>query len=184
MTASAASSLAVVVHTVGETAAVAEHVAVVVEPGDVVLLVGDLGAGKTTFTRALAVALGVDEPVTSPTFTLVRTYEGDRMNLVHVDAYRLSGPQDADDLALDELSPGAVTVVEWGDIIAPMFGPDVLRIELTVLAMAVVYDEGADDEGAADEGSQTRTITLRAGGPAWAQRVARLTRSLASGATS
>jgi tRNA threonylcarbamoyladenosine biosynthesis protein TsaE len=182
VTGDAASSVTVVAHTPGETAAVAQSVARVLEPGDVVLLIGDLGAGKTTFTRALAVALRIDEPVTSPTFTLVRTYVGDRIGLVHVDAYRLSGPADADDLALDELSPGAVTVVEWGDVLAPLFGPDVLRIEFNrdeasaVDAVDGGFDDGVDD----DEGPQVRVITLRAGGPTWARRFARLAPELAA----
>lgn len=99
----------------------AESVAAVVRPGDVIGLDGDLGAGKTTFVRYLARALGVTAPVTSPTFTLANTYEAgplaDQPLLIHhIDAYRLEGDADAEDLALPELlDSGGIVVVEWAE---------------------------------------------------------------------
>ena len=107
----------------GATQRLAESVAAVLRPGDVIGLDGDLGAGKTTFVRFLARALGVTTPVTSPTFTLANTYEApqwpDRSHplvIHHIDAYRLEGDADADDLALGELlDSGGIVVVEWAE---------------------------------------------------------------------
>jgi tRNA threonylcarbamoyladenosine biosynthesis protein TsaE len=86
------------------------------QPGDVVLLFGDLGAGKTAFVRGLARGLGADpDEVSSPTFTLIQEYPGARARLHHVDLYRLE-PREVDDLGLDELiSSGAVVAIEWAE---------------------------------------------------------------------
>ena len=93
------------------------QIARIVEPGDVILLEGDLGAGKTTFTQGMAAALGVDSVVTSPTFTLMNIYPtAGGFDLVHVDVYRLERLSEVVDLALAEmLDDGAVVVVEWGE---------------------------------------------------------------------
>lgn len=90
--------------------------------GDLVLLSGPLGAGKTTFTQGLAVGLGIEEPVLSPTFVLARVHRGGVLPLVHADAYRLADAADAraliDDLDLDADLEQSVTVVEWGEGVA------------------------------------------------------------------
>jgi len=96
----------------------ASKVARVLVPGDVVVLSGEVGAGKTTFVRAAALALGVTERVTSPTYQLARAYEGlvkgQRVVVNHMDLYRLEGIEDRDALELDDyLEPEAVTFIEW-----------------------------------------------------------------------
>lgn len=97
-----------------ETEALAERLGRHVRGGDVLLLVGDLGAGKTTFVRGLARGMGVRGDVMSPTFQLVRQYGGP-VPLAHVDLYRLDDDAALDDLGLDEMLDGGALVVEWGD---------------------------------------------------------------------
>lgn len=140
-----------------DTQALAAELAGVLEPGDVVLLGGELGAGKTTFTQGLARALGVTDVVTSPTFTLVRSYPTARgFVLLHADVYRLEQLQEVIDLALpEELEEGAVAVIEWGEKAAPALGPD-------YLAVTIAYGPGATD----------REVVYRPVGARWAARLA------------
>jgi tRNA threonylcarbamoyladenosine biosynthesis protein TsaE len=113
-----------------DTRKVAEAVAELLVPGDVVSLTGDLGAGKTTFVQGAARGLGVTEPVTSPTFVLVREYRGD-VPVYHVDVYRLDRLQEVIDLGFDDLlDPRSVIFVEWGDAIEPLLPDEHLRVEL------------------------------------------------------
>jgi len=98
----------------------------VVGPGAVIVLVGELGAGKTTFTQGLGGALGVREPVTSPTFVVAREHRGERGDLVHVDAYRVHSLQEWDDLDLDH--EHGVFVVEWGDRVISALPEDHLTV--------------------------------------------------------
>jgi tRNA threonylcarbamoyladenosine biosynthesis protein TsaE len=112
-----------------ETAALARDLAGRLAPGAVVLLFGDLGAGKTAFVRGLAEGLGADpDEVSSPTFTLIQEYPG-RVRLFHADLYRLS-PAEAEDLGLEELAGGeGVLAIEWADRLArPMPGAVSVRI--------------------------------------------------------
>lgn len=111
------------------TRRLAAQVAGVVSDGDVVVLVGDLGAGKTAFTQGFADALGVVGPVTSPTFTLVNRYEG-RIVVNHVDVYRFESLEEVHDLDLPELLDSGVTLIEWGDTIRPALPPDQLEIRI------------------------------------------------------
>jgi len=138
---------------VDETQAVGAAVAATVRAGDVLLLVGDLGAGKTAFTQGFARALGVEDPVTSPTFTLVHEYAG-RLRIHHLDVYRLDRLGELADLGLSELlDDGGVTLIEWGDAIASAVPADHLEVRIT-------FGDG-DDE---------RQLALRAGGARWASR--------------
>jgi tRNA threonylcarbamoyladenosine biosynthesis protein TsaE len=146
-------------------------------PGDVVLLTGELGAGKTTLAQGIGMGLGVTDQVTSPTFTLVRTYPcppptdpgpgtgSDDAPAVraflHADLYRLEHTGEVVDLAIGELvEDGAVAVVEWGEVAAPVLGDD---------AMSVRLAPGPDDDGR----SVTVTVTER-----WAARYPGLARLL------
>jgi len=99
-----------------ETLAVGRDLAANLSAGDVVLLYGDLGAGKTVFVRGLAEGLGIAaSEVSSPTFTLVQEYRGGRLPLVHVDLYRLNDPREIYDLGLDEIADGGVLSIEWAE---------------------------------------------------------------------
>lgn len=146
----------------GQTRALAAALATVARPGDVVLLVGGLGAGKTTFAQGFARGLGIEGPVTSPTFTLVRQYPcpgagpGARAvrQLVHADVYRLDSLGQVADLALPELLDGdAVALVEWGDAAAPVLGEETLTVTL-----------------APGPGDDDRTVRVVARGARWADR--------------
>jgi tRNA threonylcarbamoyladenosine biosynthesis protein TsaE len=103
-------------HSESETAGAARELAPTLPAGAVVLLMGDLGAGKTAFVRGLAEGLGLEPAdVSSPTFTLIQEYRGGRVPLLHVDLYRLNDPREIDDLGLDELGSEAVVAIEWAD---------------------------------------------------------------------
>lgn len=132
------------------TSAFGAALAGVLRAGDVVVMTGDLGAGKTMMTRGLGAALNVRGDVTSPTFVIAREHPslGDGPALVHVDAYRLGGFGELDDLDLDTSVDDAVTVVEWGAGMAEGLSEDRMHLTLT----------GLDD----------RTVTVETAGPRWA----------------
>lgn len=111
-----------------------EDVAALVEAGDLITLSGDLGAGKTTFARALIRHLAGDDTieVPSPTFTLMQTYTLPRFSLIHADLYRLSGPSELAELGFEEFGDGAVTLLEWPDRAAGQLPPDRLDIAFTL----------------------------------------------------
>lgn len=105
------------------TRQVASALAVLARRGDLVVLAGRLGAGKTTFAQGFARGLGVTGPVTSPTFTLVRQYPCPAGQFLHADVYRLDHLVEVADLGLGELRDEAITLVEWGDVAVPAIGP-------------------------------------------------------------
>src|SRR5258706_5771477 len=103
-------------HSEIETAAAGRDLASHLSAGSVVLLFGDLGAGKTAFVRGLAEGLGIPtENVSSPTFTIMQEYRGGRLPLVHVDLYRLDDSRGVDDLGMDEIAADGVLAIEWGE---------------------------------------------------------------------
>jgi tRNA threonylcarbamoyladenosine biosynthesis protein TsaE len=125
----------VVVDSPAATKDLAGRLAGLCESGDVILLIGDLGAGKTAFAQGFAAALGVEGPVTSPTFALMRQYrcaEGRAVEtLIHADVYRTGSLGEVAELALAELvEERAVALIEWGDLAAPAVGDDLLEVTL------------------------------------------------------
>jgi len=136
-----------------DTRALGAALAVLVRAGDLVVLVGPLGAGKTALTQGLGEGLGVREPVTSPTFVIARVHTGGRVPLVHVDAYRLGSVADVDDLDLDVTVTSAVTVVEWGRGLVEQLADEHLEVRL---------DRREDD---------VRTALLVPHGASWEERL-------------
>lgn len=127
-----------------------------VRPRDVLLLTGDLGAGKTTFTKAYCAALGVTETVTSPTFTLVHEYRGTAVTVCHADLYRLQRTGELSDLGLDDARRrGDVLVIEWGDLVPEAFD-DALIIDFV------------------HAGGDTRRIRVTWRGAGWESRFVRI----------
>ena len=117
--------------TAEETREVGEAMSASLRARDAVVLTGELGAGKTTFVQGVARGLGIEDQVSSPTFTLVKEYRG-ILDIAHVDVYRLERVQDVVDLGLDELGDGeGVLLVEWGDAVEDLLPDDRLRVELT-----------------------------------------------------
>lgn len=116
-----------------ETIAVGEQLGRELVAGDVLVLTGDLGAGKTQLTKGIAAALGCDSDVTSPTFTIEMVYEGGRLPLYHFDLYRLDDPDQLEDIGLyDVLGGDGVCVIEWGEQFADELG-DYVSVRVTRL---------------------------------------------------
>jgi tRNA threonylcarbamoyladenosine biosynthesis protein TsaE len=115
-----------------DTEALGARIASSLRPGDVVVLAGGLGSGKTLFTRGIATGLGVDEPVVSPSFVLVREYRTGFMPVVHVDVYRLGSMNEFDDLDVLEMAQDGVLIIEWGGAVESALPQDHLRIEFEV----------------------------------------------------
>ena len=116
-----------------------ERLAGLLVAGDLVVVTGPLGAGKTTLVQGIAAGLGVTEPVTSPTFVIARVHRSGRVPLVHVDAYRLSSVDEVDDLDLDASTAESVTVVEWGTGLVESLAESRLEVRIS-------RSSGDDDE--------------------------------------
>ena len=118
-------------HSPEETEDIGARLAETLKPGAVVAFTGDLGAGKTAFTRGLARGLGVPDRVTSPTFTIVNEYEGGRLPLFHFDMYRLGSADELFDIGWEDyLRRGGVCAVEWSENIAGALEPDAVRVDI------------------------------------------------------
>jgi tRNA threonylcarbamoyladenosine biosynthesis protein TsaE len=155
-------SVSLVAPSLAATHAVAGAVATCCRAGDIVVLAGEMGAGKTAFAQGFGRALGVDEPITSPTFTLVQSYDTAKGQLHHADVYRLDQLHEVADLALGELAEfRGIVLVEWGDVVSAVLGEH-LAVRLELVAEPV-----DDDSAAADD---ARRITITASGRAWAER--------------
>jgi tRNA threonylcarbamoyladenosine biosynthesis protein TsaE len=149
--------------TAEDTREVGEALSALLRPRDAVVLTGELGAGKTTIVQGIARGLGVEDIVSSPTFTLVKEYSG-ILDVAHVDVYRLERMQEVVDLALDDLAGGeSVLLVEWGDAVETLLPDDRLRIELN-----------PRDPG----GEEARRIVLTGVGVTWQERWAALEATL------
>lgn len=139
----------ITVNSADQTMAIGQKLAQYLAPKDLILLDGDLGAGKTTFTKGLAKGLGITRPIKSPTFTIIREYQDGRIPLYHMDVYRLE-EGGADDLGLEEYFNGdGVNVVEWSKFVADELPDQYLRIIFR-----------RDDS----EGDNVRTLTFEAKG--------------------
>lgn len=154
-------SLLAATRSVEETRDLGAAVSELARPGDVLVLAGDLGAGKTAFTQGFGRGLGVEGPITSPTFTLAHVYEG-RLPVHHIDVYRLDQMAEVLDLGLPEaLDEGGVVLIEWGDAILPALPANFLEVRLT-------FGKSDDD----------RTVELRSVGPDWSARTRALEAAL------
>jgi len=143
--------------TVADTRDFGRRLAAVLRAGDLVLLIGPLGAGKTALAQGIGAGLGVRGPVLSPTFVIARVHSGGRLPLVHVDAYRLGSLAEVDDLDLDVSVAESVTVVEWGAGLVE---------QLAEARLEILLDRQRD--------SEIRTAELRPVGGDWADRTAAL----------
>ena len=157
-----------------ETQRFAEIIAGHVRPRDMVVLAGEMGAGKTTFTQFFGRALGVTDLITSPTFNLLHNYGSGRMALHHADLYRLERTGELEDLGLDELQDsGGIIAVEWGDIVGDELGDAlVLRFEHV--------DQATNDASGKTDEMQVRSVTVSSRGAQWESRFRKLTDELAS----
>jgi len=160
-------------HSTDDTRGIAQAIAKLVRAGDMIVLIGEMGSGKTTFSQHFAHALGVTEPVTSPTFNLLHNYAGGRLRLHHADLYRLERTGELDDLGLTDLQEaGGVMLVECGDVVGDALG--------TGLIVKLAANENADTE----DSVSLRQIDIDWRGMQWETRWDKLRSSLSNWATS
>lgn len=117
-----------------DTVLLGERIARSLKPNDVVAITGELGAGKTTLIQGVAKGLGINNWITSPTFTLINEFTG-KLNLYHVDLYRIDSVADAEDIAIEEyFNKGGVTVIEWAEKIGPILPAGTVEIKISIVS--------------------------------------------------
>ena len=116
---------------VEETQDLAKKLARNINPGSTISLIGDLGTGKTTFTKGFASQMGIKDHVTSPTFKLISEYQGKKIKLNHIDAYRMNGPEDFLNIGGEEylISKNSITIIEWGDLLNDILPSKTIRVK-------------------------------------------------------
>ena len=116
---------------VEETQSLAKKLAKNVIPGSIISLVGELGTGKTTFTKGFARQMGIKDHVTSPTFKLISEYQGEKYKLNHIDAYRMNGPEDFINIGGEEylISKNSITIIEWGDLLIDILSSKTITVK-------------------------------------------------------
>jgi tRNA threonylcarbamoyladenosine biosynthesis protein TsaE len=149
--------------------ALGRRLAAMLRPGDLVVLSGALGAGKTTLVQGIGAGLGVRGPVTSPTFVIARVHPSltGGPALVHADAYRLASPAEVDDLDLDASLETSVTVVEWGGGLVEGLAADRLEVSIALPPAGAGPDEPGGVPGGAGPGQEPRTVRLEGHGARW-----------------
>ncbi len=152
------------------TKILARAIASIIRKGDVILLLGDLGAGKTAFVQLFGLELGVSDPITSPTFTLVQTYTG-KLTIFHADLYRLGGGQDVVDLGLDEQADEGVTLIEWGDVGESVLFPDYLKLTIELAGKDETDEQPSCEGEPISQVGEPRLFNLEAVGASWAERL-------------
>lgn len=149
--------------TPGETRRLGERIGKLLRAGDVVLLSGDLGAGKTVLAQGIGCGLGVGDPIKSSSFVIMNEYDGRELRLYHADLYRLEDPEQVAELALDELAAAGVLVIEWPERAEAELPPEHLRVSLSYA------------------GAKERAIAVEAHGARYAEIVARIASKAAKG---
>jgi tRNA threonylcarbamoyladenosine biosynthesis protein TsaE len=159
------------VPTAARMRALGRWLAPMLRPGDLIVLNGPLGAGKTTLVQGIGDGLHIRGPVTSPTFVIARVHPALRGGpaLVHVDAYRLSSPAEVDDLDLDADLERSVTVVEWGGGLVEELAPSWLDVTIAMPVPGLAVGQApAGEPGEGDQGDEPRTVLLTGRGERWA----------------
>jgi tRNA threonylcarbamoyladenosine biosynthesis protein TsaE len=172
----------VTVATAADMQGLGERLASLLHPGDLVVLTGPLGAGKTTLVQGIGRGLGVRGPVTSPTFVIARVHpalDGAGPALVHADAYRLGSRAEVDDLDLDADLGSSVTVVEWGEGLVEELADSYLEVTIAMARDAAGPDAG---EPELEESGEPREVRLAGRGPRWETAAESARLALADGA--